>query len=166
MTSCDEFMNMPKKKGAVIKDELGFGVHGSVFVAEYQSKTGSAFGQSAVKVHEHEAEYGRERDVYLRLSEHGIDSIHGCHVPRLLAYDDDLLIIEMTIVKRPYVLDFAGAFLDQSPDFSEEVMAEWRAEKFEQFGKRWADAEAVLRYLAGYGIYVVDVNPNNISWPD
>ena len=150
----------------MIKDELGFGVHGSVFVAEYQSKTEPKFGQSAVKVHEHEADYCRERDVYVRLSEHDISLIHGSRVPRLLAYDDDLLIIEMTIVKRPYVLDFGGAFLDRAPDFPEEVMAEWRAEKFEQFGKRWADVEAILRYLADYGIHVVDVNPNNISWPD
>ena len=82
----------------------------------------------------------------------------------MLCYDDHLLIIEMTIVRRPFVLDFGGAFLDKAPDFSE-VMADWRAEKFEQFGDRWPAAESILRQLERYGIYVIDVNPNNISPP-
>jgi hypothetical protein len=40
----------------------------------------------------------------------------------------------MTIVKQPFVLDFAGANLDETPDFSDEVMADGFAEKEEQFG--------------------------------
>lgn len=34
-------------------------------------------------------------------------------VPELLGYDDGFLIVQMTIVTRPFVLDCAGAFLDQ-----------------------------------------------------
>ena len=52
----------------------------------------------------------------------------GLRVPRLLQFDDDLWVIEMTIVSRPFVLDFAGAYLDMPPDFSDEVMADWHAE--------------------------------------
>jgi hypothetical protein len=33
----------------------------------------------------------------------------GFNVPKLLRTDDDLLAIEMTVVRRPYVLDFAGS---------------------------------------------------------
>jgi hypothetical protein len=151
-----------QQKGLAIGIQLGFGVHGIVFVANYQIET----GRSAIKVHEHEADYCRERDVYLRLQEHGIREIHGCAVPELLGYDNQLWVVEMTVVTRPFVLDFAGAFLDKAPDFSEEVMADWRTEKLEQYGGRWDEAQAILRALAGYGVYMIDVNPGNISFGD
>jgi hypothetical protein len=92
--------------------------------------------------------------------------IRGCTIPELIGYDDELWIIEMTMVFRPYVLDFAGAFLDKAPDFSEVVMADWQAEKQEQFGAHWPEAAAILRELETYGIFVIDVNPANISFGD
>ena len=55
-------------------------------------------------------------------------------------------------------LGSAVTLVGYGADRFEQVMAEWRAEKFEQFGKRWADAEAILRYLAycgGIGAEVV-----------
>lgn len=92
-------------------------------------------------------------------------TIHRCAVPELLRHEDELLILEMTIVAQPFVLDFAGAFLDRAPDFSEEVMAEWRAEKLEQFPGRWAEVERIMHFLEELGIYLVDVTPNNITLP-
>ena len=151
-----------ERKGLTLGDQLGFGVHGIVFSAKNQTKNGRA----AIKVHEREIDFMRERDAYLRLQEHDITEISGCNVPELIAFDDDLFILEMTLVDRPFVLDFGGAFLDHSPGFSEEVLAEWHAEKAEQFGKLWPAAHSILRFLEGIGIYVVDVNTNNISWPD
>lgn len=74
-------------------------------------------GQSAIKVHERETDYGRERDVYIRLGLNGVTDIRGCEVPELMGFDDSLWVLEMTVVRRPFVLDFAGAFLDQAPDF-------------------------------------------------
>jgi hypothetical protein len=131
------------RKGLVIGRELGSGVHGTVFAAEYQTEG----GRSALKAHADAAAYARERDVYRRLREHGITAIRGCNVPELVACDDDLWIVEMTVVTRPFVLDFAGAYLDEPPDFSEEVMADWHTEKQEQFGPRWAEVQAILRFL-------------------
>jgi hypothetical protein len=163
--SSERVSEYAKRHGLTLVDELGHGVHGSVFVAESQPQMGGAKVKSAVKTHHSEACYCRERDVYLRLKENGIDAICGCDVPQLLRFDDDLLILEMTVVSRPFVLDFGGAFLDKAPDFSEEVMADWRAEKIEQFGDRWPAVESILRELEGYGIHVIDVNPNNISPP-
>jgi hypothetical protein len=64
------------------------------------------------------------------------------------------------------VLDFGGAYLDQAPDFSDEVMADWRAEKKEQFGARWGEVQAILRALEAYGVFMIDVNPGNISFAD
>jgi hypothetical protein len=149
-----------QRHGLALIDELGFGVHGKVFVAESQPEN----VMSAIKIHHRETDYQRERDVYLRLRRHGVKMIRGCHVPQLLRHDDELWIIEMTVVARPFVLDFAGAFLDHAPDFSEEVLAEWQVEKQEQFGAaRWREAQAVVRALQHYGIHMVDVTPNNIA---
>src|SRR5262249_29635982 len=147
--------------GLTLGEELGFGVHGIVFAVHGQAE----FDLSALKLHYQEAAYLRERDVYLRLQELNINEIRSCQIPQLLRWDDDLLAINMTIVERPYILDFGGAFLDSAPDFSEEVLADWRAEKIEQFGSRWPEADAILRLLETHGIFVIDVNPNNITLP-
>jgi hypothetical protein len=150
------------RKGLVLRELLGAGIHGSVFAAEYQTEG----GRSAVKGHERQSAYERERDVYLRLREGDVTAIRGCHVPALIDYDDELWVIEMTVVSRPFVLDFAGACLDQAPDFSDEVLADWRAEKQEQFGPRWREVEAILGALEGYGVFMLDVNPGNVSFDD
>jgi hypothetical protein len=146
--------------------ELGHGVHGIVFATESQPEEGVPVVESAIKVHEHEPDYCRERDVYFRLKEKAVKTIRGCHVPLLLAYDDELWVIEMTVVSRPFVLDFAGAYLDSAPDFSEEVVAEWLVEKEEQFGSRWSEVQSILRTLQGFGIHVLDVSPSNVSLVD
>jgi hypothetical protein len=122
--------------------------------------------RSAVKAHQREIDYCRERDVYLRLQTHKVSAICGFHVPQLLRYDDNWLIIDMTLVQRPFVLDFAGAYLDRAPDFSDEVMADWRTDKIEQFGERWPKVESILRILETYGVFMEDVHPNNISFGD
>lgn len=149
-------------KGLVLVDRLGFGVHGSVFAAENQSDR----RRTAVKALERERFYLRERNVYLRFMEQSVTYIRGAAVPELLGYDNQLWVIEMTIVSRPFVLDFAGAYLDQPPDYSDEVLADWRAEKQEQFESRWPEVQAILRSLESYGVFMADVNPGNISFGD
>lgn len=148
--------------GLLLDKQLGFGVHGIVFLAASQSEVGGV----AIKVHRSEEPYCRERDTYLRLKALGVKALRGCHVPQLRQYDDQLLVIDMTVVKRPFVLDFGGAYLDHSPDFSEEVLDDWRAEKQEQFGPRWPEVQAILGLLEGYGVFMIDVNPGNISFGD
>jgi hypothetical protein len=144
----------------MLGEQLGLGVHGIVFVVKIQGEP----GRSAIKVHEREKAYCRERDVYLRLQYHGVTDIRGCHVPQLLRYDDELWVIEMEVVTRPFVLDFAGAYLDKRPDYSDEVLAEWRSEKQEQFGEHWSEVQLILASLERFGIYVVDVSPSNVSF--
>ncbi len=148
------------QRGMAIVEQLGFGVHGNVFAVENQIRGGS----SAIKVHERQQAYCRERDVYLHLERSGLKEVHGCAVPEMLAYDDQLWVIEMTIVTRPFVLDFAGAYLGWPPDFSDDVLADWRAEKQEQFGPRWPEVQAILRELEAYGVFMVDVNPGNVAF--
>jgi hypothetical protein len=72
----------------------------------------------------------------------------------------------MSIVARPFVLDFAGAWLDTSPDFPEETWAEWEVEKGEQFGTLWPRLQAVLEALEALDIHMVDVSPSNIAFLD
>jgi len=141
---------------------LGSGVHGIVFAGQSQASG----GWSALKVHQSTTGYERERDVYLKLRQLNVFMIHGCNLPILLNHDDALGVIEMSIVTRPFVLDFAGAYLEDAPIFTEELMAEWRAEKREQFGSRWPDVQIILSELANLGIEMVDVNPGNLSFGD
>jgi hypothetical protein len=139
-------------------EQLGFGIHGIVFACR---KIGDP-GRFAIKIHERRASYQRERDVYLRLQMHDVREIHGCHVPQMLGYDDEFKVIEMTAVTPPYVLDFAGAYLDGPPDFSEEVLAEWESDKQAQFDDGWPDVQHILWTLQRYGIYLLDISPSNI----
>jgi hypothetical protein len=106
------------------------------------------------------------RDVYLRLKEAGVVEILGFNVPKLIRSDDELMVIEMTIVSRPFVLDFAGAYLDSRPKFSSEIWSEWEAEKRDQFEARWSKVQAVLNALEDLDIYMVDVSPSNVAFAD
>ena len=45
-------------------------------------------------------------------------------------------------------------------------MAEWRAEKQDQFEQRWPEVQGVLAALEMYGVFMLDVNPGNISFGD
>ncbi|MFV2065646.1 MAG: hypothetical protein ACC645_01600 [Pirellulales bacterium] len=138
----------------------GHGIHGIVLEAISQLRRGS----SALKVFERMDAYVRERDVYLRLRQRGVRQVCGHHVPQLLDFDDELRVIEMTMVKPPFVLDFAGAWLDAPPDYSPEVLADWEAEKRRQFEDRWPEVAAILQSFHQYGIYISDVNPGNIRF--
>jgi hypothetical protein len=155
-----------KQRMLLITDELGHGVHGSVFTSEGQSQYTLFPFRSAIKAYRREEDYLREVGVYHRLKEKKIAHIRGHHVPQLLGCDENWLVLEMTLVTRPFVLDFAGAYLDRAPDFSEEVMADWRADKQEQFGKRWPEVQAILAVLETHGIFMEDVHPGNIAFAD
>lgn len=155
-----------RRNRLVVGRQLGFGIHGIVFSIGSQPETDKSAGRSAIKVHRREPDYLRERDVYMRLRDVEVTTVRQCHIPRLLSHDDDLWVIEMTVVTRPFVLDFAGADLDRPPDFSEEVLADWRADKEEEFGPRWPEVQAILRAIEHYGIFMLDVNPGNVSFPD
>lgn len=70
----------------------------------------------------------------------------------------------MTIVRQPFVLDFADAYLDQAPDFSEEVLEQWDKDKREIFGEKWATVLEVLQELRGHGVHLLDINAANITF--
>ena len=143
--------------GLQLEDRLGFGFDGIVY---------STSRQSAVKVFRHEPLYRRERDVYLRLRKRGVVQVLDFKVPQLVESDDLLWVVEMTIVSPPFVLDFAGAYLDQRPDYPDEVLSEWQAEKAEQFGDRWPIVRLLMSSFVPFGIYLADVKPGNIEFAE
>jgi hypothetical protein len=145
-----------------LAERLGFGVHGIIFVAGGNSKV----GKTAVKVHRSLEPYLRERAVYERLKQDGVSEIIGFNVPQLIGFDEELRVIEMSIVARPFVLDFAGAYLDQRPPFPEDKWSEWEVEKREQFEASWPEVKKVLEALAALDIHMVDVSPSNIAFLD
>lgn len=145
-----------------LAERLGFGIHGIIYVAENKSRG----GKTAVKAHREREPYLRELKTYEQLRKAGVVQILGFNVPQLIQADDELHVIEMTIVTRPFVLDFAGAYLDQPPDFPEEVWLEWESEKREQFGALWPTLQRVLAALEKLEIHMVDVSPSNIAFGD
>ena len=146
-----------RKHSIQLGDRLGFGADGIVHATNRQS---------AVKTHGRLPTYARERDVYLRLQEHEVRDILGFAIPRLVVYDDDLWVIEMGMVKPPFVLDFGKSYLDEVPEFPEETLAEVEAENRERFDKRWPEVRRILRKLESYGVFHVDVSPNNIRFAE
>ena len=161
-----ELENLPGRyalrRNITLGDRLGFGVHGIVFAAVDNKKRGFF----AVKFHSEERSFEREYLAYERLREEQVAQILGFNVPQLLRIDSEFRAIEMTIVRRPFLLDFADALLDQTRDFSEDVLRQWEEEKAEIFGEKWPEVTRVLSVLRALGIYLLDINPGNVSFPE
>ena len=145
-----------------LRERLGFGIHGIIYVAEGKS-TG---GKTAIKTHRETEPFLRELSVYLRLQDAQVSEILGFNVPQLIRADNVLHVIEMTIVTRPFVLDFAGAYLDAPPQFPDEIWNEWEIQKREQFGERWLKVRSILAALEELDIHMIDVSPSNIAFYD
>ena|SRR5579884_110896 len=149
-------------RGLELAETLGSGKDGIVLVAKFKDKPGDV----AIKILHSEESYRREKETYQRLKQLQITTMHGFNVPQLIRFDDELLVLEMTIVRRPFVLDFASAYLDARPEFSAEIWEAWESEKREQFESRWSVVLRVMQTLQGYGIYLLDVSPSNIAFLD
>lgn len=123
---------------------------------------------TAVKFFDREERFVRESEVYRVLEARDIWSVAGHNVPRLIRVVPELRVIELTLVARPFVLDFAGAKLPHEvPDFSPEIMEEHHEHLRELFGMRWADALHVaemFRQATGYTL--LDIHPGNIAFDD
>jgi hypothetical protein len=146
-----------------VREILGAGIHGQVWVLH----GAAALGGTALKVYFAEEFYRRELAAYERLKEAGVRKLLGFAVPQMIRADDELLALEMTVVERPFILDFAGAYLDgEGPQFDDEVWATWEADKREKFGDRWPEVKAVLAALDEFGIQMLDVNPGNVAFGD
>lgn len=119
---------------------------------------------SAIKSFRYREGYESELAVYMRLTELQISEVEGCRIPALLTHDNATLVIEMEIVSPPFILDFAGASLDDPRDFPAEVADVWLLEKQQQFGEEWPRVQRILTRFAHHRIYLSDVKPGNITF--
>jgi hypothetical protein len=74
------------------------------------------------------------------------------------------MVVEMTIVEAPYLLDFGKVYLDAPPDYYADklIMQNWFAECRELFEDDWTTVNGLLFALQKQGIYYVDPKPANI----
>jgi hypothetical protein len=118
--------------------ELGSGVEGVVYL--------SPRATTAVKVHSSTGPFNTEVNVYKRLKKHKVSEFQGFSVPQLVRFDPQLQVIEMSVVKVPFLLDFAGAALDCDPDgWSNDD--EWWARIREQFDDDFPVVQSVFNGL-------------------
>lgn len=146
------------QRGAQLMERLGFGQDGLVYATDQES---------VLKCLRYERLYQNERNVYQRLAQLGSEEIAGFNVPKLINSDDALWIVEIQLVTPPFVLDFAGASLDQPSrifaEMSEDDHLEWIESRVEMYGDEWSLVETLLSQLRRHKIYLSDVKPGNIS---
>ncbi len=137
-----------------LKTPLGHGTDGSVW------KTSR---DSAVKSLNLKKLYDTELECYQRLKASAITKIRNCSVPRLLGSSDSLMVIELTIVTPPFILDFAKSYIDKRSDYPEDSRAQWESDGVELFGSDWKEVRLIMAALQRYGIYYYDAKPQNIQ---
>jgi hypothetical protein len=155
--SWDRLSEYASRTDKTLKTQLGWGGDGLVYATD---------AKTAIKSYRYASLYENERNVYFRLQERGVTSVAQFSVPRLIAYDDRLSVLEMSIASRPFILDFAGAYLDTEPPFNSEQIQEWQAEKSELFGRRWREVRRAYYTFQSFGVYLNDLKPGNVSFPD
>ena len=143
------------ERGRKLTRFLGDGNDGAVW--ESNSHT-------AVKAVERHDSYLRERDAYFRLCDNGIYEIHGFAVPYLVDHDDTRQVVEMTVVFPPCIIDFAKAYVDRPPDFTPEILRDWREDESKLFDDDWDKVEELLASLREIGIFYFDAKPGNIRF--
>lgn len=135
---------------------LGEGKDGIVFATSIRT---------AVKLHYRSHTFENELAVYQRLAEHRASEVNGFMVPRLIAWDRPRRLIEMSWVRPPFVLDFAGSRIDQPFDFEPEVIEMWHEQRQEEYGERWPEVLRLIHaFERSYGIYLDDISPRNVRF--
>jgi hypothetical protein len=118
---------------------LGEGTDGSVW------KTNR---KTAIKVFIRHTAYQTERDRYRIFRDRNITEICGFAIPRLIDFNDELMVVEMDIVQPPSILDFGKVYLKRPPPhFTREVMAEWHDQQRETWGDHWPVVQRILTRL-------------------
>lgn len=108
-------------------------------------------------------QYENERDVYQHLARFAISDVRGFAVPGYVDSHDELLIVEMSYVSRPCVLDFASAgLLRPLVEYPEEVLEETLQHQQEMFEDRWPEVRRVVYAFEQLDVYLTDVNPGNV----
>ena len=134
-----------------------------------QGKNGGVWAttaHSAVKAHERLESYRAERNAYMRFRDVGLDEVNGFAVPTLLGHDDHLLVLEMTIVPPPFVVDFASAAIDVDPELIEDEGQTLADLVRERFGDERVQVVLDIHQelIARAGVYLSDLHGHNIKF--
>lgn len=142
------------EQSRTILKPLGSGTDGSVWQTTVAT---------AVKACEDFARYSTERDCYRLLLDKGVTEILGYAIPRLIGYSNEHMVIEIDLVKPPYILDFGKASLHGWPShYTAEQIADFFAERELLFDDQWPTVRSILARLRMYGVYHLDPRPYNI----
>ena len=138
---------------------LGHGTDGSVW--ETSAKT-------ALKSFYRVENYEDEIECYRRLKSQEILKINGVSVPHLEGSNDHLMVIEMTYVQPPYILDFGKVYIDRPPPYQndEHVIAGHHEKIQNEFGKDAARVHLLMHELKKLGIHYADPRPANIRFEE
>lgn len=139
-----------------VRRKLGAGTDGSVWITSVHT---------AIKAYYDQIQFDSELRCFLRLEKLGIDTLHGYSVPRLVNASYQLLVIEMTTVSPPYLLDFGKAYLDEKPSFTPQQWSDLYNRVKQIYGERYDEVMRVVNSLQQFGIYYYDITLNNVM-PD
>jgi hypothetical protein len=140
---------------AFLEDRFGFGQDGRVW--QTNRKT-------AIKVFERQHNFETELACYQRLKEHSVIEIGGLQVPQLVDFDNTLQIVEITIVKAPFIIDFGKCYIDRPPPYdANEIMAENRRLK-RRFGENFSRLQIIFWQLKKIGIHYWDAKKSNVRF--
>lgn len=135
---------------------LGWGIDGVVYT--------TPGAMTAIKIHKGRESYDRELAAYKRIKKADLTNFMGFQVPRLIRSDNENCVIEMSIVKAPFLLDFAGTTTFQK--FKGDVYYEWWESVREKFNEEeFSIASSVFAGLKReFGLYYWDLKPGNLQF--
>ena len=122
--------------------------------------SGERTRETILKVHRYKERFQKELATYRRLAERNITRLKGFQLPQMVDYDEELNILELSIVSPPYILDFVEIGLGKMPGNFDLDRIE--AQQSKQFGNDWQDVRRLLEALMQIGIYYDDVHNKNI----
>lgn len=94
-----------------------------------------------------------------------MDRIGQFEIPVFHACDTRLLIIEMSVVRPPYLIDFGKATVDDDQGWSGEQMSMWWDKVNDVFEHDAAIASSIFTQLRDKaGVYQWDLNPANLNF--
>ena len=148
-------MNYADQAGIYLVTELGHGTDGSVF---------NSSRETAIKAFSRQRNFMHELQCYQLLDAKKITRIKQFAIPSLIGFDDSLMVIEMTVVAPPYLIDFGKVSIGNPPEPLWQSQLEEEGQ--ELFEDRWPIVRSLLANLEMHGIYYLDPKPGNIRFSD
>lgn len=139
----------------LVEPRLGWRQDGEVYSTNYRT---------AVKGYKYSELYRRELAIYERLQAWKVTRVEGFAVPSIIECNAQFAVLEMGIVKPPFVVDFVAAYLDMNSPFSPREMAAADRRAKSRFGEDWQQVQSLRAAFRKFGITLGDLKPENIRF--